>query len=935
MTIRFTRITSAHGALTKRIFLDENGQLQKSAVSQLYRGQYQVDSIATLADLAPLLEAATSDTAFTYGVPDQPAGMLVREDDLHLNPSAIARTRNFFSWASGPGILMIDDDSGAQVGDFAGFLRASVPFLDDVEMLVRPSSSSWIKNDETGDWVREEVNRRAYAIVSEAVMIPEVGKLVEAYLWLAGHGYYDVSRSGRLLKRCPADTSVWQPERLDFVGGAVCTAPLSQGILRAKLSLGKRAWIDAEQLPQLDDRQLALIQKKEQQAGLRVQQEQRDKRKAYLDEQTERLVMRGAAPQTAKAAVQAAMEGQTLGGEFTLTLQDGTELSVAELLAEPQKFHAKRCHDPLEPDYRDDPRVAYISLINGSQPYIYSHAHGGCRYLLVKQAKTIEIVHGQAARTTDEIALQLAGERILYERGQVLVTVQPSGQTCEVNAAAAKYLAGTHCNLRRFDRRDKSLKPADLPDVIAQLLLTRAGHGVFPRLTGVITAPTMTAKGRLISDPGFDPDTGLLFITSGESQLPAIAVHPDKDALQAAFEQLWHPFKDFPFDGEDSHSAMVAALLTAAVRPGLPTAPGFGFDAPTAGSGKTKLAQCVAALATGVNEPLLPPPSDDEETRKKISTAVLASKQVVIFDNIEAQLKSPVLAAFLTASTWSDRMLGGNTKIEAENRVLLLLTGNNLAPVGDLIRRLLMIRIDPKVEASEAWKREFTVEPLDYVIRNRQRMVAAALTLLSGFVAAGMPRLGTGRLASFEQWDDLVRQSVVWLGSQGIGSLVDPINRLNDAAANDPETARLGTLASTWFGEFGSTPKSLKEVMQSGKLTDVLREAVEYRGVINAKLLAAYLRKRQGKVVNGYRFEKVGGRAHTWLWRVVQVTASGGGYGGFGGLVSAHPPININFPSAIFGGVAEIDPPKPPNPPPGDTSPAANGADQQRAGAGA
>jgi hypothetical protein len=341
------------------------------------------------------------------------------------------------------------------------------------------------------------------------------------------------------------------------------------------------------------------------------------------------------------------------------------------------------------------------------------------------------------------------------------------------------------------------------------------------------------------------------------------------------------------------------------------------LDAPTPASGKTKLAQCIAALGTGRVEPLLPPPTEDEETRKKIATALAKGKSVVIFDNIETQLKSPVLAAFLTSHRWSDRLLGGNTEIEADNRMLVLITGNNLAPVGDIVRRLLTIRIDPQLEASEVWKREFAVDPLDYIVRNRQRLVAAALTLLSGYIAAGRPKAAAGRLASFEQWDDLVRQTVVWLSRQGIAGLCDPTARLAEAAATDPDALRLASLAQQWHGQYGSTAQPLNQVIGSSNLADVLKEvAADSRGLLNVKILAAYLRKRIGKIVYGFRFERLSGRSNTALWRVVVVVPSGGGFGGFGGPVSAHPAkdaINTTYKNTQG---EETGPPKPPNPPP-------------------
>ena len=52
-------------------------------------------------------------------------------------------------------------------------------------------------------------------------------------------------------------------------------------------------------------------------------------------------------------------------------------------------------------------------------------------------------------------------------------------------------------------------------------------------------------------------------------------------------------------EGAVDRGVHLAALLTAAIRPTLPTAPGIGYDAPVQASGKTLLAKCAGALATG------------------------------------------------------------------------------------------------------------------------------------------------------------------------------------------------------------------------------------------------------------------------------------------------------------------------------------------------
>jgi hypothetical protein len=498
----------------------------------------------------------------------------------------------------------------------------------------------------------------------------------------------------------------------------------------------------------------------------------------------------------------------------------------------------------------------------------------------------------------------------------VLLDVNQEGQTRILNTAGIKYLAGSVCNLVRHDQRSNKLKPTDLPDTVAQLIVGRGGKSIFRKLTGVISAPTMMSSGRIISMPGYDAETGLLFLDSRQVILPKIINRPNTTEIQAAYEELWFPVKDFPCDSDASRSCLLAALLTSVVRSCLPTAPAFGFDAPTQGSGKTKLAQCIAALGTGRVESLFPPPSDDEETRKKIATAMAKSRSVLIFDNMETQLKSPVLAALLTSRVWSDRLLGGNTEIEADNRMLVLITGNNLAPVGDIVRRLLTIRIDPQLEASEVWKREFAIDPLDYIVRNRQRLVASALTLLSGYFAAGRPKMTPGRLASFEEWDDLIRQPVVWLGQQGVADLCDPITSLTEAAASDPDAMRLADLANQWHSTFGTTGQSLNEVVCKSELREVLKDiATDRQGLLNSRILAAYLSKRVGKIVAGYRFERHNGRSNTSLWRVVGPESGNGGFGGSDGSVLAHPAIHIKKIHSIYPLATEIDPPKPPDPP--------------------
>src|SRR5208283_2025440 len=93
-------------------------------------------------------------------------------------------------------------------------------------------------------------------------------------------------------------------------------------------------------------------------------------------------------------------------------------------------------------------------------------------------------------------------------------------------------------NFERFDKRAKRFFAADPPILIVKALQQ---HGLgklrFPTLHGVITAPTMRADGSILSAPGYDAATGLLF-DPGRVVFPAIPTRPTLDDAAKAFALL-------------------------------------------------------------------------------------------------------------------------------------------------------------------------------------------------------------------------------------------------------------------------------------------------------------------------------------------------------------------------------------------------------------
>ncbi len=142
-------------------------------------------------------------------------------------------------------------------------------------------------------------------------------------------------------------------------------------------------------------------------------------RTAYIETRVTELRQRSpkAAAARLKSVVTRAVEHLCLGGEFTLRRPDGTAVTVAEILSDTDKWHGARFADPLEPDYRDDKRIAYASLRpDGGEPFVYSHAHGGVRYALDRESAEIRLVRGKQPRAVDEAIVLLRGRGEVFER---------------------------------------------------------------------------------------------------------------------------------------------------------------------------------------------------------------------------------------------------------------------------------------------------------------------------------------------------------------------------------------------------------------------------------------------------------------------------------------------------------------------------------------
>ena len=411
--------------------------------------------------------------------------------------------------------------------------------------------------------------------------------------------------------------------------------------------------------------------------------------------------------------------------------------------------------------------------------------------LAADQKTWIEVKEGEQPRQVDETLAVMRLRGGVYERGFDIVQVQ-DGLIRVMSEQWLRDWIGRTVQFYSASKEDR--RPRNVPKDIVQQIKAK-GDRRFPVLRSVITAPTLRPDGSILNKPGYDEKSGMLLLPAEQPFVEIITKPADpSSAYRHAFETIWYPFKEFPFISRYDRGVLVSAVLTAVIRPSLKTAPGIALTASMAASGKTLLAKCLAALM-GVAGDALPPVNSEEELRKRLHSCLRSGDTFILFDNVMGVLDSPALASFLTAEIYGDRVLGASQKESLPNSALFVVTGNNLTLRGDLWRRFITCRIDPETEAPE--ERDFELKPKEYCTEHRQEIVSAALTLLRGYIQAGRPKLAKDGMASFEHWNDTVRQCVLWLqqeGHTGEIELGDPCQSIKDAKQANPERETLKTM---------------------------------------------------------------------------------------------------------------------------------------------
>ena len=243
--------------------------------------------------------------------------------------------------------------------------------------------------------------------------------------------------------------------------------------------------------------------------------------------------------------------------------------------------------------------------------------------------------------------------------------------------------------------------------------------------------------------------------------LPAIPDEPTRDDAIRALRLLIRLLQEFPFIDEESRSVGLSILMTPVIRGAVPTAPMHVARAPTSGTGKSYLIDVSSVIATGRLCPVIAAGHTQDETDKRLGAALLTGQPIVAIDNVNGQLGGDLLCQAISQTAPQIRILGTSDMPTIESRASIFATGNNIIIVGDLVRRTIRAALDANRERPD--ERHFTTDPIDTVLVDRGRFVAAILTIVKAYIVAGSPSQGLKPMVGFEAWSKLVRSALVWL----------------------------------------------------------------------------------------------------------------------------------------------------------------------------
>ena len=457
----------------------------------------------------------------------------------------------------------------------------------------------------------------------------------------------------------------------------------------------------------------------------------------------------------------------------------------------------------------------------------------------------------------------------LFERDGVLIEATGLG-VGPIEDKRLRHLMSESANWYKVS--EKARNPVSPPpDVVGDVSAAHELWGL-NRLDRIVMTPVFAGNGSLRTTPGYHRPSRSIYMPPEGLTVPDVSEAPTKSDVRKAKalidEMLW----DFVFVDEADRAHTWTMLLQPFARELIRGAtPLYSVQAPKQGTGKTLLVQSVLAPAVGVVESYAEPHSDTE-VEKRLTAIMREAAPVVFFDNVTRFVTLPSLASALTKPIWSSRILGISSTVTVPINCTFVITANNPRYSPDLLRRVVPIHLDARVE-DPSKRTGFTHSLPAWALEHRGDLIWAACTIIASWVAADrpLPDEETPTLGSYGPWPRVMGGILTHAKIPGFLE-----NLGKKALDKSPDEETFEAICAYAIGTFGPSESWYMADLAEGLIYAEIELSLSrrYRDIEElTQLLNPFLRSRVGQIVNGHLFErseKRRSKGHKWRFKPIR-----------------------------------------------------------------
>jgi len=363
----------------------KKGKVTKGKNSRSKKAVGETQSLPAFEDFPSWRKALTTEYMLVSGT-FEAVGEIPVVYKGEEGPGEVSASKKYLAHREQPGILIGDIDfkdpdevAGLYLGGDQPYktkeaaldgLAKVCPEADGCALLIGWSTSSNLFKDKKQ--VKGTGGIRTYLPVTDASKIPELLDTMHKRSWLHGEGWAFVDKAGQFQERSLFDMALKTVTQPDYA------APdLQDGLTQ------DREWDEFEGC-YLDPASVVPLTPEEEEqskaavsaAKNKLAPEMEAQRKVWLTKNAKAHEKKGLSTKRAMAAAVQLLDNGVLFPTGAILFDDGTEVSVLDLLTDGSAHDGKTCKDPVEPDYNGGASVGQFYRNDGDRPGIHSFAHG-------------------------------------------------------------------------------------------------------------------------------------------------------------------------------------------------------------------------------------------------------------------------------------------------------------------------------------------------------------------------------------------------------------------------------------------------------------------------------------------------------------------------------------------------------------------------------